>query len=140
MHYPVHYGSLRYGHGVQPNDDTAAPESRRAAITDYLRQEIGRRKPGDRLPTIAELLDQFSLRSVQTVRMAYAPLIREGLVTVPPKIRRYVVADPQQRPPVDHTPTAQDVAGYLREAADRLIQAAAALEAIEMANPHQRRS
>jgi putative molybdopterin biosynthesis protein len=51
-------------------------------IAEVIRQEIlsGRRKPGDRLPSIRELADRWSC-TVGTIQHAYAELSKQGLIT-----------------------------------------------------------
>lgn len=70
--------------------------AKRFEITGYLRGVLPTYEPGDLLPTIAELCDRFDVRSPTTIRSAYEPLIRAGLVAVrrvePENQLRFVLA------------------------------------------------
>ena len=52
----------------------------RAAITEHLWDVARQSAPGDLLPTIAEMGQQFGTSSTQNVRNAYTPLIEAGYV------------------------------------------------------------
>ena len=73
-----------------------------AALVGWLRQEIARRRPGDRLPSTRWLVDKHHVSPV-TVSRALAVLGAEGLVDSRPGIGTFVALAPSRRDPVDYS-------------------------------------
>lgn len=99
-------------------------ESRRAAITAYLRVLVEERAVGEVLPTTVELCEKFDVAGSQTVRSAYAPLVAEGLVEVVASPRRRWVV----RAHAAADPGLGEVVAAIADARAALARAAAVLD------------
>ncbi|UUN27663.1 winged helix-turn-helix domain-containing protein [Streptomyces sp. FIT100] len=58
---------------------TGGPKPKAAQVSDALRDDIKKMKPGDKLPSQRELMDRFGFAS-QTIQNGLAALRAEGLI------------------------------------------------------------
>jgi DNA-binding transcriptional MocR family regulator len=83
-------------------DNSSTTEPSAARLTDLLRAEIRRRRPGDRLPSTRALVEELKVSPV-TVSRSFAALIAEGLVVTRPGAGSYVAAPQPDRAPADYS-------------------------------------
>jgi len=97
-------------------------------IAEDLRRRLisGEFSPGQQLPSIAALQEQYSVPGLNTIRQAQQLLVEEGLVETRQGVGAFVLSTQPQ-------PRAVDVLAELREARTAINRAIAALERTQTA-------
>lgn len=100
--------------------------ARYRAIADTLRTRIdaGAYPVGSKLPSIAALMDEFEVKSLNTVRDAQHLLIEEGLLRAEQGVGVWVVSKTSE------PPTGRQILDDLRQAQSALARAVAHLEGL----------
>lgn len=98
-----------------------SPVSEYGAVYHDLRNRLlaGEWKIGDKLPSIADLMSHYDIRSLNTIRSAQAVLVEEGLIQTHKGVGAFVTALPQ---PASSAPTPDSVLEKVRAARQLLSE------------------